>query len=345
MGTTGFEGTDETVRRRRLFARQFEQRERQFCRHFDHYVRKAAGSTRNLQSNVAPIVRCMLNELQMTAVLDSMTAELTERYEELNLVYHTEDEVNFFREGRDTLAQLVENCNELLGRGPHCPDTKKQEDQSRPKLQNVRRWSMPDWSWIACRIICIPGCEANNESVVINDVTDELAVTVMRGVPYKILCTPVLDGGGSVTGLLVIVNEYSHGDFTNSDKNLLAVMARKAGKIIQASYDALTGLVKQGGFEFYLETAIAEARGTQKQHCVLHVNIDQLSVVNDTASRHAGDEVIRQTVRTIAAHLRESDTMSRIAGDQFGILLERCTGDHGQKDRRADSTGRRAGLR
>ena len=68
-------------------------------------------------------------------------------------------------------------------------------------------------------------------------------------------------------------------------------MARKAGKIIQASYDGLTGLVKQGGFEFFLETAIAEARGTQTQHCVLHVNIDQLSVVNDTASRHAGDGV------------------------------------------------------
>ena len=279
---------------------------------------------------VTPIVRCMLNELQMTAVLDSMTAELTERYEELNLVYHTEDEVNFFREGRDTLAQLVENCNSYLGVGLTALILKSKKIKL---VRNSEAAPLEHAGLIIDRVQdrLYPWVEANNQSVVINDVTDELAVTVMRGVPYKILCTPVLEGSGSVTGLLVIVNEYSHADFTNSDKNLLAVMARKAGKIIQASYDSLTGLVKQGGFEFFLETAIAEARGTQKQHCVLHVNIDQLSVVNDTASRHGGDEVIRQTVRTIAAHLRESDTMSRIAGDQFGILLERCTGDHGQK--------------
>ena len=282
------------------------------------------------EQHIVPIVRCMLNELQMTAVLDSMTAELTERYEELNLVYHTEDDVNFFREGRDTLAQLVENCNGYLGVGLTALVLKSKKIKL---VRNSETAPLEHAGLIMERVQerLYPWVEANNQSVVINDVTDELAVTVMRGVPYKILCTPVLDGSGSVTGLLVIVNEYSHSDFTNSDKNLLAVMARKAGKIIQASYDSLTGLVKQGGFEYFLETAIADARGTQKQHCVLHVNIDQLSVVNDTASRHAGDEVIRQTVRTIAAHLRESDTMSRIAGDQFGILLERCTGDHGQK--------------
>ena len=46
-----------------------------------------------------------------------MASELTERYEELNLVYHTEDQVNYFAEGQEALEQLVDNCCEYLDVG------------------------------------------------------------------------------------------------------------------------------------------------------------------------------------------------------------------------------------
>ncbi|MGI9261420.1 MAG: hypothetical protein ACR2QR_05255, partial [Woeseiaceae bacterium] len=68
----------------------------------------ASESNGGLQvERLAPIIECIGMELALTNELDSMTTELTERYEELNLVYHTEDQVNYFREGRNALKQLV----------------------------------------------------------------------------------------------------------------------------------------------------------------------------------------------------------------------------------------------
>jgi diguanylate cyclase (GGDEF)-like protein len=288
----------------------------------------AAGNT--YFERIDPIVQCIRNELALTSELNFMTEELTERYEELNLVYHTEDQVNYFREGRDALTQLVENCNNYLGvgltalllKGKKIEVVRNSDRQPLHDSQQViQRLQEELYSWV----------EEHRETVIINDAGDDRAASLARGVPYKILCTPVLDGSGHVAGVLVIVNEFSKPNFTNSDKNLLSVMARKAGKIIQANYDALTGLVNRGGFEYFLDAAIADVRGTSKQHCILHINIDQLRVVNDTAGHNAGDEVIRQMVATAAAHLRESDTLARIGGDQFGVLLQSCTLKHGHK--------------
>ena len=280
--------------------------------------------------SASAVVRCLINELMLSAELNSMTTELTERYEELNLVYHTEDQVNYFREGTDALTQLVDNCNSYLDVGLTALVLKSKKVEI---VRSTLSQTLDDAQIILTRLQneLYDWVQTNNATLVVNDVTDEHAATLLRGVPYKVLCTPVLDGGGEVAGVLAILNDHSRLNFTNSDRNLLSVMARKAGKIIQANYDALTGLVNRGGFEFFLEAAATEVRGTSRQHCVLHLNIDQLRVVNDTASHHAGDEVIRQVVKTVGGHLRETDTMARIGGDQFGILLENCTLKHGQK--------------
>ncbi len=296
-----------------------------------HLVLLCSGKARpaDVESSTS-VIRCLVNELMLTSELNSMTSELTERYEELNLVYHTEDQVNYFREGTDALTQLVDNCNSYLGVGLTALVLKSKKIEI---VRSTLSQTLDDAQVILSRLQheLYDWVQANKATLVVNDITDERSATLLRGIPYKVLCTPVLDGGGEVAGVLAILNDHSRLDFTNSDRNLLSVMARKAGKIIQANYDALTGLVNRGGFEFFLDAAISDVRGTSRQHCVLHLNIDQLRVVNDTASHHAGDEVIRQVVKTVAAHLRETDTMARIGGDQFGILLENCTLKHGQK--------------
>lgn len=289
-----------------------------------------ANASEDCLSRMEPIVQCIRNELALTSELDFMTAELTERYEELNLVYHTEDQVNYFREGRDALTNLVQNCNEYLGvsltalllKGKNIEVVKNSEQQPvQDPMHIVDRLQDELYGWV----------ERTGETVVINDVGDPRAAEICKGIPYRILCTPILGGSGNVAGILVIINEFSRPYFTNGDKNLLSVMARKAGKIIQANYDGLTGLVNRGGFEYFLDTAMADVNGSANEHCVLHINIDQLRVVNDTHGHTAGDEVIRQIAATVSAHLRDTDTLARIGGDEFGVLLASCTLDDGQK--------------
>ena len=56
-------------------------------------------------------------ELELQAECNQLAIELTERYEELNLVYSTKDQVKYFEEGHEALARLVQNCADYLDVG------------------------------------------------------------------------------------------------------------------------------------------------------------------------------------------------------------------------------------
>ena len=272
---------------------------------------------------LAPLTECIERELTLEAELDAMTSELTERYEELNLVYHTEDQVNYFRQGRKALQKLTQNCLDYLdvdkaililkdkrvtitcsGPGDQIPNSHLVTVHLADQL----------YSWV----------KENNQTVVINSMSDSLGIKLLPGVPYRIICSPIIDGAGAMTGILATINNYSKPAFSNSDKNLLQVMARKAAKIVVANYDVLTGLINRNGYEYYLEAAHTDVREGDAQKSLLHINIDQLHIINDTVGHAAGDEVIRSIAAIIRSEKRDDDILSRLGGDEFGVLLNDC---------------------
>ena len=273
---------------------------------------------------LATLTECIEHELALESELEAMTSELTERYEELNLVYHTEDQVNYFRQGRQALQKLTQNCLDYLDvdqaililKDKRVTITCKGPSNPIPNGHLVTA-HLADrlYSWV----------KENNETIVINTMSDSLGIRLLPGVPYRVICSPILDGAGEMTGILATINNYAKPAFSNSDKNLLQVMARKAAKIVVANYDALTGLINRNGYEYYLESALAEVRDGEDQKSLLHINIDQLHIINDTAGHAAGDEVIRSIAATIASEKRDADTLSRLGGDEFGVLLHECS--------------------
>ena len=60
------------------------------------------------------------------------------------------------------------------------------------------------------------------------------------------------------------------------------------------------------------------------------LDIDNLKVVNDTLGHNAGDEYIMHTVASIRKHVRSYDTICRIGGDEFVIILPSYTSDKAQ---------------
>jgi len=277
---------------------------------------------------LATAARSLSREIAFGSELDAMATELADRYEELNLVYHTEDQVNYFAEGQQALEQLVANCCEYLNVGL---TTLMMKEKGLFIDRESGDQAIEDTQLILDRIragLYETVVEAR-EPVIINNLTSPEALEVWHGMAYKVLAAPVIDSKGNVNGILAIANPYGKPDFSNSDKNLLQVMSRKAAKIVQVNYDSLTGLVNREGLEFFAERLFGDSRASGLEHCVLHFNIDQLHIINDTVSHDAGDAVIKAVADEIRHGVRDTDVVSHLGGDAFGVLLQKCPLERG----------------
>ena len=92
----------------------------------------------------------------------------------------------------------------------------------------------------------------------------------------------------------------------------------------QASHDALTGLVNRREFEHRINNAISSVKQEQTEHALFFLDLDQFKVINDTCGHLAGDHLLKELASVINPLIRQGDTLARIGGDEFGVLLENC---------------------
>lgn len=91
-----------------------------------------------------------------------------------------------------------------------------------------------------------------------------------------------------------------------------------------ASHDPLTGLINRREFEDRVGRAINHASTQSATHAVLYMDLDQFKIVNDTCGHAAGDELLQHLGNLLLTSVRKRDTLSRLGGDEFGMLLENC---------------------
>src|SRR5207302_1304034 len=92
----------------------------------------------------------------------------------------------------------------------------------------------------------------------------------------------------------------------------------------QATHDALTGLVNRREFERRLEEAIDSGHRGDGQHVLCYLDLDRFKLVNDTGGHVAGDSMLREVAKLLRDAVRDSDTVGRLGGDEFGTLLIGC---------------------
>jgi diguanylate cyclase (GGDEF)-like protein/PAS domain S-box-containing protein len=88
-----------------------------------------------------------------------------------------------------------------------------------------------------------------------------------------------------------------------------------------AYHDALTDLPNRALFTDRLTVAIAQARRTHTPVAVLFLDIDRFKMINDTLGHPAGDEVLKAIGAELGTLVREGDTVARVGGDEFTLLL------------------------
>jgi diguanylate cyclase (GGDEF)-like protein/PAS domain S-box-containing protein len=90
-------------------------------------------------------------------------------------------------------------------------------------------------------------------------------------------------------------------------------------------HDSLTGLPNRIMAEDRLGQAMALARRSNKMVAVMIFDVDRFKSINDTLGHHAGDSLLQQFSDRFNRRLRETDTMARIGGDEFVVMLPELT--------------------
>jgi diguanylate cyclase (GGDEF)-like protein/PAS domain S-box-containing protein len=128
----------------------------------------------------------------------------------------------------------------------------------------------------------------------------------------EISVTPLRFEGKDILGLVLVMHD------TSELRGLTRQMT------YQASHDALTGLVNRREFERRLQEAMDSAQTGNVGHALCYLDLDRFKAVNDTCGHTAGDNMLREVASLLKEAVRDSDTVGRIGGDEFALLLVGC---------------------
>jgi diguanylate cyclase (GGDEF)-like protein len=89
-----------------------------------------------------------------------------------------------------------------------------------------------------------------------------------------------------------------------------------------AHFDSVTGLHNRYFFQDRLAAAVAQAQRLKQRTTVMFLDLDNFKAVNDTLGHDIGDELLRVVAQRLTESVRCGDTVARIGGDEFAIILE-----------------------
>lgn len=97
-----------------------------------------------------------------------------------------------------------------------------------------------------------------------------------------------------------------------------------------SSRDALTGLVNRRSFEMALAREVDRVARSGESALLLTVDIDHFKSVNDTYGHAAGDLVIQAVAQAMSNAVRPMDTVARVGGEEFAVVLPNCPFNFGR---------------
>jgi diguanylate cyclase (GGDEF)-like protein len=127
---------------------------------------------------------------------------------------------------------------------------------------------------------------------------------------------PVRDQAGRITGLLGTTQDIS------DRKEAEELRRLEAHSRHLALHDPLTGIANRSLLMNRLEHAVAQARRGGGKVALVYIDLDRFKPVNDTHGHQAGDHVLCEVAARLADCVRRTDTVARIGGDEFVVMLE-----------------------
>jgi len=158
---------------------------------------------------------------------------------------------------------------------------------------------------------------------------------------------PITDENGSVFVMPILRGDTLHGallanfkagaatgdaelyflrEFGSRVAVAIAAAEREQELMHRANFDVLTGLPNRQLCFDRLRQALAVARREEHKVAVLFIDLDGFKHVNDSLGHSSGDELLRETALRLTSALRETDTIARLGGDEYVVILPHTRG-------------------
>jgi diguanylate cyclase (GGDEF)-like protein len=269
---------------------------------------------------VQPALECLRRELSLRSKLGSRERDLDVRERDLNLMLEISSHQSATSSDTDEFGSILKTGLERMGcalAALWVPDknislslTRSGQPMSEESLQRAQHHLMA-WMQLQQRTIVV-----NHISKVASDVA----------APYKILACPVRHPSERVMGVLALFNPPSAHDFDLHQTRIAEALAKRANSIIQAQYDASTGLLTRQAFERQVASLLAST-DSGETHIILYLDIDRLHVINETFGMHVGDDVIVSVAECMAKVLPAGALSARSSGDRLAALIPNSSMD------------------
>ncbi|MCC5878585.1 MAG: GGDEF domain-containing protein [Idiomarina sp.] len=147
-------------------------------------------------------------------------------------------------------------------------------------------------------------------------------VRVMNGQPHLDFRNRYIHKDGKVVYILWAARWYEEeGVRIGVARNVTALHQAEDELRYMAHHDPLTGLSNRALFKTNLESALHSAHRNRTQLALLFLDLNDFKLINDLHGHAMGDRILCEVARRLEGCIRETDTVARMGGDEFTILL------------------------
>ncbi len=125
--------------------------------------------------------------------------------------------------------------------------------------------------------------------------------------------SPILNTSGYAEGVVIVFHDETQR--RHLEKTI----------IHQAAHDPLTDLLNRDAFNMEVSDHIYDASNSNRSHILFYMDLDRFKLINDTAGHSAGDQCLIEVTALIKKCIRGDDVLSRLSGDEFGLILKNCS--------------------
>ena len=148
---------------------------------------------------------------------------------------------------------------------------------------------------------------------------------------------PIVDTAGNALGTIAVIDARPR-SLRQEQREALTDLATLAITVLDsrrraidlrrlALTDHLTGIANRAQFDLTIDAELAAARRSGLPLSLIALDVDDFKNVNDTHGHLAGDEVLREVASRLASLTRRGDTLARLGGDEYAVLMRDADSD------------------